>query len=288
MSAAQVELDKAHIEKVLNGVSIPPQPKILRELQAERTRGFPNLNNVATLISTDVGLSAAVLKTINSPFYGLPQKLNSIQQAVMLLGADNIMNIVTASALRETIRGKASINLERFWNRATDVANICMSLARRLHIEHIDDVYALGLFHDSGIALLARKFDNYKEVQAKANTTQNRSLAEVEEEFYNTNHATIGFFLSKSWYLPNEIADVIRDHHILGQLFLKGEEHNRRNDLMALLRMGSNIFHSYDRMNAEPEWLHIRDMVWDQLGTSEADYNDIEMDIHDALSKNGK
>jgi HD-like signal output (HDOD) protein len=286
MSVAQAEFDKSHIEKVLNGISIPAQPKILQELQQQKARGFPNLSNVANLISKDVGLSAAVLKTINSPFYGLSQKLNSIQQAVMLLGADKVMIIVTAAILRDTIRGKASINLDRFWNRATDVANICMSLARSCHMDNVDDVYALGLFHDSGVAMLARRFDNYKEAQTEANTTQNRSLAEVEEDFFNTNHATIGFYLAKSWYLPDEIASVIRDHHDLKQLFLKADEHGRRNDMMAILRMASNIFHSYDRMNAEPEWNLIRDEIFEQLSISESEYNDIELDIHDALTKN--
>ncbi|MDH5217082.1 MAG: HDOD domain-containing protein [Gammaproteobacteria bacterium] len=286
MSAAQIDLDKSHIEKVLSGISIPPQPKILQELQAERKRGFPNLTNVANLISKDVGLSAAVLKTINSPFYGLAQKVNSIQQAVMLLGADKILIIVTASVLRETIRGKASINLDRFWNRATDVANICMSIARHCRLDNIDDVYALGLFHDSGVAMLARKYDNYKEVQTESNATQERSLAQVEDEYFNTNHATIGFYLSKSWFLPDEIVEVIRDHHDLKQLFQNDEKYHRRNDLMAVLRMASNIFHAYDRVSAEPEWAQIRDEVFDQLGLSESEYADIELDIHDALSKN--
>ena len=286
MNAAQVDLDKSHIEKVLSGISIPPQPKILVALQKERQRGFPNLNNVANLISTDVGLSAMVLKTINSPFYGLPQKLNSIQQAVMLLGADKLMVIVTAAILRETIRGKASINLDRFWNRATDVANICLRLARHCHVDDVDDVYALGLFHDSGIAMLARKFENYKEAQTLANTTQNRSLAQVEEDLFSTNHAIIGYYLSKSWYLPDDISHVIRDHHDLKQLFKSDEASVRRNDLMAILRMASNVFHAYDRVSAEPEWALIRDEVLEQLGLSEAEYDDIELDVHDALSKN--
>lgn len=286
MSTAEVQLDKQHIQKVLNGISIPPQPQILLDLQQEKKRGFPNLNNVANLISKDVGLSAVVLKTINSPFYGLPQPLNSIQQAVMLLGANNIINIVTASVLREVVKGKASINLDKFWNRASDVANICLSLARKFHLDNIDDAYVLGLFHDSGIAMLARKFENYKEIQTIANATQERSLAQVEEDNFQTNHATIGFYLSKSWYLSDEISHVIRDHHDLKQLLLPGVEHQRRNDLMAVLRTASNIFHSYDRMSAEPEWPMIRDDILEKLGLSESEYDDIEMDIHDALSKN--
>lgn len=285
MSAAQIELDKNHIEKVLNGISIPPQPQVLQDLHAEKKKGFPNFSRVAELISKDVGLSAAVLKTINSPFYGLSQKLNSIQQAVMLLGADKIMMIVTASVLRDTIRGKASINLDRFWNRSTDVANICMSLARVCHMGNVDDVYALGLFHDSGVAMLARKFDNYKEVQTQANATQQRSLADVEEDFFQTNHATIGYYLGKSWYLPDDIVQVIRDHHDLKQLFREGDEFSYRNDLMAILRMASNIFYSYDRVNAEPEWPHICEQVFDQLGISESEYSDIELDMHDRLTK---
>ena len=271
------------IESVLNGVKIPPQPKVLTELSEQARLGFPNMQVVAQIISTDIGLSAAVLKIINSPFYGLPQTVSSIQQAVMLLGAGNLMNIVTSASLRQTIKGKGSISIEKFWARAADIANLCMGIARTCHFNKLDDFYALGLFHDCGVVLLAQKFPNYKEAQAKSNTSHTR-ITDVEDAFFQTDHATIGYFLSKSWHLPEAVTHAIRDHHDLDNLILPGAENDDRNGMMAVLRMATNIYFSATRISAEPEWEIIGNKILDYMQILPDDYEDMIQDMTDRLA----
>lgn len=284
MSAIKAVDNNEEIEKVLNGVKIPPQPKVLIELRQQAAHGFPNLKNVASIISTDVGLSASVLKIINCPFYGLSKPISSIQQAVMLLGANNLMNIVTSASLRQSVKGKACISIENFWAKATDIANLCMGIARYCHFNKVDDYYALGLFHDSGIVLLAQKFSNYKEVQAESNTKK-RSLTEVEDEFFQTDHATIGYYLSKSWHLPDSVTETIRDHHNLDRVFLPDHENDERNGMMGVLRMATNIHYSATRVSTEPDWKIIGYEVLEYMQISENDYEDMIMDMADRLEK---
>lgn len=56
------------------------------QIEEECSKPAPDLKKVSTIITRDVGLAAAVLKTVNSPFYGLARKIDSIQRATPLLG----------------------------------------------------------------------------------------------------------------------------------------------------------------------------------------------------------
>ena len=80
------ELSAEQIRHFLQGISVPPQPQIMVDLQMEQVMPSPDLRTIAKLISQDPGLSGALLKIVNSPFYGLTNRIASIQQAVNLLG----------------------------------------------------------------------------------------------------------------------------------------------------------------------------------------------------------
>ena len=71
-------LTQEQIINVLQGIKIPPQPQILVDLQIEQIMPDPDLNSIANLISRDVGLTGTILKVVNSPFYGVTNKITSV------------------------------------------------------------------------------------------------------------------------------------------------------------------------------------------------------------------
>ena len=70
------------IEKTLKGIAIPSRPQVLLQIESELRKDDPDPRIVARLIEADVGLTAAVLKTVNSPFFGLAKRTSSAAQAV--------------------------------------------------------------------------------------------------------------------------------------------------------------------------------------------------------------
>ena len=76
-------------ERTVLELGIPPCPKILLDLSAEVRKEEPDLQRIERLVSGDVGLSAALIKTVNSPFYGLRSKVHSVMQAIHMLGLSN-------------------------------------------------------------------------------------------------------------------------------------------------------------------------------------------------------
>jgi len=91
-----VELSAEQISRVLQGISVPPQPQIMVDLQMEQVMPVPDLKAISRLISQDPGLSGALLKIVNSPYFGLANRIASIQQAVNLLGCNSVINLINA------------------------------------------------------------------------------------------------------------------------------------------------------------------------------------------------
>ena len=94
------ELSAVQIQQVLQGISVPPQPQIMVDLQMEQFLPNPDLKTIAKLISQDPGLSGALLKLVNSPFFGLANRITSIQRAVNLLGSRSIINLINALSIK--------------------------------------------------------------------------------------------------------------------------------------------------------------------------------------------
>ena len=94
------DLTDEQIARALQGISVPPQPQIMVDLQMEQVMPDPDLKSIARLISQDPGLSGSLLKIVNSPFFGLANRISSIQQAVSLLGVSRVVNIVNAQSIR--------------------------------------------------------------------------------------------------------------------------------------------------------------------------------------------
>ena len=166
------ELTPEQIQQSLQGISVPAQPQIMVDLQMEQYMPDPDLEVIAKLISQDPGLSGALLKIVNSPYFGLSNKIASIQRAVNLLGSRSIINLINAQSIKGEMNDETIVTLNRFWDTAQDVAMTCLTLAKRTGSQACDEAYALGLFHDCGVPLMLKRFPNYIQVLEQAYATR--------------------------------------------------------------------------------------------------------------------
>ena len=287
MSSTDTELDDEKMDEVLKGYNIPTQPKVMLDVMDECRKKEPNLIRIADIISKDVGLASAVLKTINSPFFGMRRKIESINQAVMLLGMKNVANLVTSYSMRQSINGKCAISLERFWDTATDVANVSAALTRKLSIDvTADEAYLLGLFIDCGIPILATKFEDYKKVLIEGNAAPDKEMTEIEDLHYSTNHAIIGYYTSRSWGLAEPVRQAILRHHDIDSLYQNdgNDESMRRDHLIAIQKMAENIAHTSRHLSEHLEWERVQQSTLDFIGISHSEFEDIKSDIHEMLA----
>ncbi|MCF7987662.1 MAG: HDOD domain-containing protein [Methylovulum sp.] len=191
--------------------SFPPRPTSLVNIQRELAQKTPDLRVIAQLIAADIALSAALLKTVNSPFYGLRNKVCSVLEAVNLIGINRTVNLISAESIRQSV--PLPKGMENFWDDSTKTAMIGASIAKRLAMDP-NQAYLLGLFHDAAVPLIATKYPDYLKAHLDFYNLE-IEITESEQAMFNMNHAQLGSLLARSWYLPAALVDAIRMHHRL-------------------------------------------------------------------------
>ncbi|MDD2059870.1 HDOD domain-containing protein [Pseudomonas sp. GD03860] len=281
------ELSAEQIQQALQGISVPPQPQIMVDLQFEQYMPDPDLEVIAKLISQDPGLSGALLKLVNSPYYGLSNKIASIQRAVNLLGSRSIINLINAQSIKGEMSDETIVTLNRFWDTAQDVAMTCMTLAKRIGSQAVDEAYALGLFHDCGVPLMLKRFPDYMSVleDAYASAGPNQRVVDTENQVFNTNHAVVGYYTAKSWRLPEHLSNAIANHHNALAVFSDDSARNSQlKNLLAILKMAEHICASYrvlGNQNVDHEWNTVGPLVLDYIGLSEYDFENLKQTIRE-------
>ncbi|WP_420825757.1 HDOD domain-containing protein [Pseudomonas typographi] len=260
---------------------MPPQPQILVDLQMEQYQPDPDLATIARLVSQDPGLSGSLLKIINSPHYGLSNRITSIKRAVNLLGGRSVINLINAQSIKGQMSDETIVTLNRFWDTAQDVANACATLAKRLGSQAVDEAYALGLFHDCGVPLMLKRFPDYMAVLelAYAQAKPGTRVVDTENQRFNTNHAVVGYYTARSWRLPGHVCDAIANHH--NALAVFSDESSKQaplKNLLSILKMAEHIGASYrviGNQAVDHEWQAVAPLVLDYVGLSEYDFDNL-------------
>ncbi|WP_166567661.1 HDOD domain-containing protein [Pseudomonas sp. R5(2019)] len=266
---------------------MPPQPQIMVDLQMEQYLPDPDLGVIARLIAQDPGLSGALLKIVNSPHYGLCNKITSIQRAVNLLGSRSVINLINAQSIKGQMSDETIVTLNRFWDTAQDVAITCLTLAKRLGMPSVDEAYALGLFHDCGVPLMLKRFPEYMSVleDAYASAGPGQRVVDTENQVFNTNHAVVGYYTARSWRLPEHLCDAIANHHNALAVFSEQSSRNAPvKNLLSILKMSEHICASYRVLGnqyQDHEWHSISDLVLDYVGLSEYDFQNHKDNIRE-------
>ncbi len=270
-------------EDPLKGFVIPPMPESLQAIEAERAREEPDVSRIGNVIAGDVSLAAEVLKTVNSPYFGLSRPLSSVPNAVTMLGLNNVLNVANAVGLRAAMRGAGGpLSMERFWDTAGDVAVATAALAKELSGIPRDVGYSLGLFHDCGIPLMAQRFPDHLEVLREAGRNGGGEITRIETEHFRVNHAEVGYHIARAWNLPEEIALAIRYHHRYAELAAPGNDLPPNViTLVSLLKLAEHISDTFRAAAFRPleeshEWETLREAVLAHLELADDEFEDLK------------
>ena len=273
------ELIDQELERIALSIGIPPCPSILLLLAAEAKKDEPNLLRVEELVSQDVGLSAALLKTVNSPIYHLNNKIGTVRQAVDLLGLTMLTHTVSTLIVKQVFSGKDSINMERFWDSSSKLAMAASLIARRVHGISGELAYTYGLFQNCGIPILMQRFPDYKQTLNEANNSADRKFTEIEEAAHGTDHATIGYLLTKSWNLPIAVSHAMRFHHDYAILAEDQSMHPPEScSLIALGLLADHAVQLHFGQNFSLEWQKGGTLALQHFGLSEPEFEEIVED----------
>ena len=276
-------------EQVLSDVNknfiIPPKPQILDDLDRLAHQNEPSLMAAADIVAKDVAIASAILKIVNSPAYGLVRSVSNIKQAIMFLGWNGIEALIPALKLKQMFLQKTCcISLERFWDNASEIANVNMIVGQRVKNKiPVEYLYTLGLFHDCGIVPMAIKYDDYVNVLHGSNRSSKESLVDIEDRVYGANHAIIGYYLASSWHLPRDICQLILRHHDLS--LLEDTSDPNQQLCFCVLKLSESIVNSILRDEKIKDWERLEPFILKKLNMSEDEYIDLQEEVIDYLNQ---
>lgn len=201
------------IERLAREIGIPPCPAVLEDFIAETRREEPDFLRVSHLIGKDVALAATVLKTVNSPFYGLRTRVRTIRDALTVLGLTRATRLISGLLLRDAFPKADRAAMERFWDASSKIALITAYLARELEVADVDQAHTFGLFRDCGIPALMSRFPEYRRLAGDAISDGGGPVVARERERFGVDHALLGASLAHTWHLEEALWMPIAHHH---------------------------------------------------------------------------
>ncbi|MEM9690186.1 MAG: HDOD domain-containing protein [Pseudomonadota bacterium] len=205
------------VEEALSRLnSIATLPEVAQEVMRVADDPESTADDLKRLISSDAVLTARVLKVVNSSFYGLPGEVDSIHQAVVILGMNAVRSIAVASSFGKIFRNTQvndTFDARDIWQNATVVACAGKLISSRARLD--DELcFLLGMLHDIGLVLevqFAR--DEFIRVIERHKEQPDTPFVQIERELIGASHQEFGQALCRKWQFPEMIQRVVGAHH---------------------------------------------------------------------------
>lgn len=195
----------------------------LKHFRAEHVRLQKIINDPAVgmselskVILADPILTAKILRMANSAYFGLQHKINSITHALMILGLQNIMNIVYREGMLQLFKPTSPEQGEAvaaLW-RHSNLASVCASHLHDL-FEGLNKgtLFTLGIIHDIG-KLIALGLPQSRKQETPGEKHKEYLSVYDEDQTFGINHAVIGQIAMEQWNFSALMIKSVAMHHV--------------------------------------------------------------------------
>jgi putative nucleotidyltransferase with HDIG domain len=207
---------KEHIEDII--LNLNPIPQIALKLLRMLREDIESLVDLAKEIRQDQVISAKLLRLCNSAYFHHGKDVNSIDRAVVILGAKLLFQILISVAFEDFFSNSPkgySLCKGGLFKHALGTALISERVAEMTGKVSTDVAYTAGLLHDIGKVVLDQYMRPAYPLFYRKIQEDGQSLIDAEGEIFGITHPEAGEMLAEKWALPPDIRDVIRDHHSL-------------------------------------------------------------------------
>lgn len=225
-SALGASLQNEHLKKLVGRMDrLPSLPSLYVEIVEKLRQPETMIEDIANVISRDIGMTAKILKLVNSAFFGLQQHISNLDDAVAYLGMNTIKTLVLCINAFSQYEGVKipGFTLEQLWQHSMAVAALARKISRLESNErnHAEEAFVSGMLHDTGrLILAANDTDSYLKALALAEE-QAIPVFQAEESVFGANHASVGGYLLGLWGLPVPVVEAIALHHHPGESTIK-------------------------------------------------------------------
>jgi putative nucleotidyltransferase with HDIG domain len=197
--------------------SLPSSRELMTEISNMLADPGANLGQVSSLLQRDPSMVVRILKVANSAFFGHEGRVESIDEAISLLGMDSIINMVVAHRLFAASPPplESHLNLEELWEHSARTATISHSIGPRMRMgpSAIREASTACLLHDLGKLIFACAAPGSFSAAQSRSKAENLPLWQCEYLIFKNNHAEVGATMLHLWGLPSSVVNAVADHH---------------------------------------------------------------------------
>jgi putative nucleotidyltransferase with HDIG domain len=189
--------------------TLPTLPSILTKLLRVIENPKVSLKEIGNFISNDPVLTSRVLRAVNSPIYGFPGRIASINQSLVLLGVNLIRGLLLGVSVFEAMKkGMAGL-----WEHSVGCATAARVIGQKIGLKEPDEVAVAALLHDIGKVIFSLKFPAEYERVLEDVTRREFFVFQGEKEAFEINHADAGGWIALKWHFPPALTEIIEYHH---------------------------------------------------------------------------
>ena len=206
-------------ELVANVKNLPPVPHAALKLVSLLDQPGVSNTEVVQALRCDNVLTAKLLRACNSPYFGLAEPVSSVDQAVFVLGHQQILHIVLTLAFGSTmvvpLPGYA-VEASELWRHSLITAIAGETIANDLVDLNVDPpvAFTVGLLHDIGKLVLGQALTPEVQAEIRARVEHGQqSRSEAEKAVLGTDHSEVGALLLQNWHLSDDVVEAVANHH---------------------------------------------------------------------------
>jgi len=208
----------SRVDEILGLVQqVPPFPKVARRVLDLIENPAVTARQLAEVIQYDQAITANVLKVCNASYFGLPRKVSSLDEALVLIGHETLKDVIIASSSAQFYQGDvgAGYQLEQgeLWRHS-----VATAIMAKILVQHVSEVeggvaFTAGLLHDIGKRFLSSFVaEDFKNIMQRV-VRENVPFEEAEKKSLGITHAELGGLILKQWEFPSEMIMAVRQHH---------------------------------------------------------------------------
>ena len=251
-NATRLATPQALVDNVLHLISLP---EIYLRLQRTIEDPLHTREQVAEILAHDPALSARVLRIANSSYYGFSRQIESVDEAVGIVGELDLRNLALAVSLVGSMSrlDRRGVDIDRFWLHSLRTAVVARLVGRAAGGCNPETLFLAGMLHDLGILVIYQQNPDLAVAIGRQIEALHQLRDQAEREVLGFDHAEVGGLLIEAWSLSPELAELVRCHH----QYQLAREYPRATQILSL----GNLLAADDSEKEDPADVRLRALI---------------------------
>lgn len=207
--------------------NLKPIPAVVTSLLEIIDDPNASMKDITKIIQYDPAITADILRTANSAYFGLKRPAETIQEAAMMLGTNHVVDLVMLKLCSQAAKGTHKgydLHEGALWKYSVSSALIAKQVAVQLDLPNKNSIFTASLLKDIGKTVLDKFIQDAFEKISNLVINENFSFMEAEKQIIGVDHAELGGMIAKMWKFSPRMVGIIRNHHLSSETMVRDKD----------------------------------------------------------------